>query len=328
MADLPAHRLPQYSEDARQDALFHYTTATGLIGILEKGELWSTAYFCANDESELATGKGILEPLFRSATDEWIQANDSIVRIFSSRGVEISSHAKAFEQTITGVALSSLCAFITCFCKPTGKEDLYHGLLSQWRGYGSDGGYALQFSRKKLLAEIERTNRTGNFSYQLQDVHYNPDNDLKKEVLNHRVSFLSAYRSFLEELAQPLDFSNLTMKNPIRDLTGGPLESLLDYLIHTKNQHFGEERECRLSLVDMLKPNSAMPHATHFSRNGLIVPYRATPKLTFDILSCVEGIVVGPAPRMGARVQAAAQMVQRLGLKIPVRPSHIPFTRV
>jgi hypothetical protein len=109
----------------------------------------------------LAAGKGVLTPLFRSATYKLIEAQDSRVVTFSQRGVDVRDYAEHFEQQVSAMALGSLCAYITCFCKPTGEEDFHHGLLSQWRGYGSDGGYALHFSRKKLLAAIERqTNAT------------------------------------------------------------------------------------------------------------------------------------------------------------------------
>lgn len=327
MAEIPGHTSPPYSEEAREDALFHYTTAIGLIGVLESAELWSTAYFCTNDESELAAGKGILAPLFRAATYDMIQANDPLVHTFRGRGVDIRHYADGFEQMITGFALSSLCAYITCFCKPAGAEDFTHGLLSQWRAYGADGGYALQFSKKKLLAEIERANSSSGVSYELQDVHYSTDNKLKAEVISYKESFLRAYREHLEELAQPLDFSKKTMKNPNATLLGGPLESFLDYLIHTKNQHFGEERECRLSVIDLLSTKSEVLPVNYFNRSGLIVPYKKTPKATFDVLRCVEWIVIGPGPRMGARYKSVVQMVQRLGLGIYVRPSHIPFIR-
>ena len=43
--DIPGHILPTYSDQSRDDALFHYTTAEGLIGILSKGEIWGTAYY-------------------------------------------------------------------------------------------------------------------------------------------------------------------------------------------------------------------------------------------------------------------------------------------
>ncbi len=126
MAEIPNHTSPPYSDEAREDAIFHYTTATGLIGILSSGGIWSTAYFCANDESELAAGKGILSPLFWTATYDLIKADDSLVRIFSNRGVDIREYAKGFEQTITASSLSSLCAYITCFCKPSAREDFTH----------------------------------------------------------------------------------------------------------------------------------------------------------------------------------------------------------
>jgi hypothetical protein len=131
MSEIPGHVLPTYSDAARDDSLFHYTTANGLIGILGTGEIWGTAYYCANDESELAAGKGLLAPLFRSMTYKMIEANDPRVLTFRRRGVDIQEYADQFEQTIAAVALSSLCAYITCFCKPASEEDFHHGLLSQ-----------------------------------------------------------------------------------------------------------------------------------------------------------------------------------------------------
>jgi hypothetical protein len=62
MSKFSGRSLPQYTEESRADALFHYTTANGLIGILSKGEIWSTAYYCTNDESELSIGNGVLNP--------------------------------------------------------------------------------------------------------------------------------------------------------------------------------------------------------------------------------------------------------------------------
>jgi hypothetical protein len=181
-----------------------------------------------------------------------IEANDPRVLTFARRGVDIREYADHFEEHIAGMALSSLCAYITYFCKPTSKEDFYHGLLSQWRGYGSDGGYALHFSRKKLLAAIESANKADGLNYDLQDVHYTVENPMKAEVLSHTDAFVRAYMSFLDELAEPLDSSKRTMCSPIAGLPGGPLEAFLDYLVYTKNEHFGEERECRLSLIQLV----------------------------------------------------------------------------
>lgn len=206
MNNLPNHRSPPYSEVARQDALFHYTTANGLIGIIGNREIWSTAYFCANDESELAVGRGILAPLFLSTAHEMIRANDTLVQSFTSRGIDIRDFAQGFEQKVVGIALRLLCPYITCFCIPKGEEDFKHGLLSQWRGYGADGGYALQFSMNRLLAEIEKANQSDDdLNYQLQDIHYSIENPLKSGVLRHSDAFIEVFKGYLRDFVGDLD---------------------------------------------------------------------------------------------------------------------------
>ena len=200
MSEIPGHSLPTFTEDSRDDALFHYTTADGLIGILQSGEIWSTAYYCSNDESELAAGKGVLTQEFLRATHGMIQGNHSLVQTFSGRGVDILEYARKFEENIISHAFHVLCAYMTCFCKPTNPEDFHHGLLSQWRAYGVDGGYALQFSKKKLLVAIEHAHSTSGLSYELHDVHYVTNNPLKEEVLKHKDAFLRVYENLLNEL--------------------------------------------------------------------------------------------------------------------------------
>ena len=122
MSEIPGHSSPPYSEDSRDDALFHYTSADGLIGILQNNEIWSTAYYCTNDESELTAGKEILTPIFMRATHEMVQDNDPLVQTFSGRGVDIWEYARGFEQSITAHTFHTLCPYITCFCMPTGKR--------------------------------------------------------------------------------------------------------------------------------------------------------------------------------------------------------------
>jgi hypothetical protein len=326
MIELPGHTSPNYSESSREDALFHYTTGNGLLGILKNNEIWSTAYYCANDESELSVGKGVLAPIFRSKTFEMINGADPRVYTFRSHGVDIREYGDKFEQFLFGFALNILCVYITCFCKPNGQEDFRHGLLSQWRGYGADGGYALQFSRAKLQQFVDNTNKYNGLCYELQDVYYSPDNPLKAEVLKHANAFTGAYTDHLDELADSKILQKKTMKSPISSLSGGPLESLLDYIIHTKSEHFSEEKECRMSVLKPVSAESAPLAVDYFNRNGLIVPFVKTP-VELNILDCVEWIIVGPGPRIVSRFNAVKQMVKNMGLKMQVRPSHIPLVR-
>ena len=325
MIDLPGHALPTYSEESCEETLFHYTTANGLLGILRSNEIWSTAYYCANDVSELSAGKDVLTPIFRSKTHRMIQEGDSRVEIFGDRGVDIREYADKFEQRIFSHALHFFCVYITCFCKPCGKEDFLHGLLSQWRGYGVDGGYALQFSRERLQERIKEMNKNQDLNYELQDVYYSLDNPLKDDVAAHSDTFISAYLEHLDRLAN-FSFDKKQVPSPIAGLPGGPLESLLDFLIHTKSGHFGEEKECRMSVLEPVSSGIGIFPVDYFNRNGLIVPFTRTP-LDFNLLGCVDWIIVGPGPRIVNRFNSVAQMVRKMGLNIKVRPSHIPFTR-
>ncbi len=98
MNGLPAHTVPTYSEESREDTLFHYTTANGLLGILRNKEIWSTAFYCTNDESELTTGKHVLTQIFHAQTHQMIQQADPRVDIFRNRGVDIRHYADTFEN--------------------------------------------------------------------------------------------------------------------------------------------------------------------------------------------------------------------------------------
>jgi hypothetical protein len=116
------------------------------------------------------------------------------------------------------------------------------------------------------------------------------------------------------------------MRSPIANLPGGPLESLLDFLIHTKNRHFSEEKECRMSLLEPVSSGSGVLPIDYFNRCGLLVPFTRTPS-SFNVLDCVDWIIVGPGPRIANRFNSVTQIVRKKGLKIKVRPSHIPFSR-
>jgi hypothetical protein len=293
---------------------------------LSSGCVWSTAYHCANDESELATGRGALTPLFRNFTYKMIESDDPRVMKFGGRGVDVMSYADNFESLMVSTALTRVNTFITCFCKASAKEDFSHGLLSQWRGYGADGGYAIQFSRQKLE---EATKRLASVhGYDLHDVHYGAENPLKEEMLKHSDAYVKAYSAHLDELAKPLDFSSKTFRSPIAGLVGGPIEDLLNYLVHTKSQHFGEERECRLSVLQTSTPTAGSLPVHHYDRAGLIVPYVHSPSPDFDILECIDWIIVGPGPRMASRYKSTVQLALQYCKNVHVRPSHIPFTRL
>jgi len=176
-----------------------------------------------------------------------------------------------------------------------------------------------------LQARVEQAQKVEGLNFELQDVYYSLDSPLKDEVVKHSEAFTEAYLDHLDMLVN-LDFKNEPMRSPIANLAGGPLESLLDFLIHTKNGHFSEEKECRMSVLEPVSSGSGLLPVDYFDRNGLLVPFTRTPS-SFNVLDCVDWIIVGPGPRIGNRFNSVTQMVRKMGLRIRVRPSHIPFSR-
>jgi hypothetical protein len=322
----PNHAFPDPSGDALADALFHYTTASGLSGILTSNSIWSTAYYCANDASEHLAGRGLLTPWFREEAYRLKQEHSPRATGLASRGIDIMSYADEHEQRITGRLLKLLCSYITCFCRASSEEDFFHGLLSQWRGYGSDGGYAIQFSRTRLAEVIAKANKSLGLNFELTDVHYTTENPFAEEVKKHRAAYLQSFVDLVDSVIT-FDFSKPSIPNPLAPLKNGSLEALLEYLIQTKNRHFSEENERRLSLVDAVAKKDAQRPLSYLNRGGLLVPYVCTPSNSIDVVSCIDWIVVGPNARPDARFRATCHLVESLGLNIKVRPSHIPYVR-
>lgn len=321
------HPLPSFSEEALDDALFHYTSSTGLLGILQSGEIWSTSYFCTNDLSELSAGRDLLSPIARQVTEELIRQEDQRVQIFAARGIDIRRYAMDFQNFIVSFTLEVLNVYITCFCKATAKEDFFHGLLSQWRGYGEDGGYAIQFSRSKLKDWLYHISSEHSLVYQLADVHYSPENPLRDKVLKFSKRFEDSFSYHLDYLADILEKPSNDF-TPLSELPGGPIETLMDYLIYTKSRHFREENECRLSLIVGADSVAESLKFGYFSRQGLVVPYVRSPQEGASFLDCIEWILIGPSPRIDTRLKSIKKLIENLDLQIKVRPSHIPYSRI
>src|SRR5258706_2326348 len=118
--------------DAKPD-LFHYTDASGLLGILRSCSLWTTHCQSLNDSSEMhyaiKQACDLLDCLVKKGPEEkgrfLLGARDLLDKAFEGEG---------------------LAPYIVSFC------DLGN-LLSQWREYGDRGsGFSIGFDFKRLSA--------------------------------------------------------------------------------------------------------------------------------------------------------------------------------
>ena len=311
------------------DAIFHYTNADGLFGILTKKEIWSTAYFTTNDESELAAVEGILADLCKGRTTQLVSDKHEYVDLFWKHGINIFEYPKEFEKIWFDTMEETFDIYITCFCRANSELDFQHGLLSQWRGYGGTGGYALQFSHSKLTDWTTRTliNKEKH-KYIFHDVYYNLDNPFKEIVLEYKIFFLETYMNYLDRAVmslQELEKGHETIENNsefiLPDNFTGPLFALLLYRIQTKSSYFSEERECRMSIF--LDP---LDDIEFFIKNGVIVPHTKTPQASESFMDCIEGVIIGPGANQQVRYQGVQQLLKSLNMEIEVRLSKIPYT--
>lgn len=104
--------------------LYHYTSVSGLRGIIDSGNIRATHLGFLNDLSEGSAG--IADEAWRARLEEADKRSP---------------------------------LFIASFCRHQERHELRNGLLSQWRGYaGEGGGYCVVFDEDVLdgLVEAER----------------------------------------------------------------------------------------------------------------------------------------------------------------------------
>ena len=327
-SDLAARARAQSSMNTK-DALFHYTSADGLLGILSRGQLWCTAYIGSNDESELTFGHGLIASLLTGGDSA------DLVKDRLRRDPNVVAHE--FETDIVSVLGSNITTY-SAFFRTTSSERVYlDGLLSQWRAYGGDAGYAIQFSRSALLEWLqgEGAKQPQNL---LKEVSYERANEYRNEVVVHASGLLTLFAKYIEYLADtdtPLPLARIeaidaAVFSDIQEEEVKAIQAYLVYLRYTKDSAFQEEKEVRLSILDMFPRRDAserkvLPKA--FIRDGTVMSYRPIPHVANkNLLKAISAIIVGPSADSGKRAHALVHYVIANDLtSIDVRRSAIPL---
>ena len=165
----PKHDLPAWTVSEAliksDPELHHYTTRSGLEGIWKTNSLWATHFSNLSDSSEIVFLKKPLEEalatLFKPQIIERQRKSLRVRRIVEKEGgVEAvarelaqSSVEAHYITAITGGKTRPLAVpFISSFCSHAYDHQYVreNGLLSQWRGYGGKGRYALVFNTRQL----------------------------------------------------------------------------------------------------------------------------------------------------------------------------------
>jgi hypothetical protein len=111
--------------------IYHYTSDTGLQGIIESGKLWFSDIFGLNDPTELRHGLKVAIDVLKSKIDD--------------ARPEIATFASQLERFDVDAGVEAAGHFFIC-CFSGDADD-----LGQWRAYAHDGrGYALGFKTAAL----------------------------------------------------------------------------------------------------------------------------------------------------------------------------------
>jgi hypothetical protein len=217
--------------------LYHYTNVAALMNILRTGEMWATNAAYTNDQTEVLHSLLQLRRLVESDLKD--RQNDPAV----------DSMLQVADEFYTIVE-----AYLVCFCA---NGDL----LSQWRGYGQAGGYAIGVDSASLAHLIQ----TGHVM--LVPVIYDV---AEQDRLMHEL--VDRWRSVFKDIPSEQDVPQ------VRRLGAFVFAQAFSYLAMAfKNSAFGEEQEWRLVYRrQVILPDDGTGLQVSFrDRDGMVAPYVA-----------------------------------------------------
>jgi hypothetical protein len=289
------------------EIVYHYTTSAGLQGIVESQSLWATDAEFLNDAQELQYGRTELcEALSRQA--ESIFSSGLLPDPASDyRGPGLGgadySRATMIRNAVEYLTVSAgaekkaeaVPTYVTCFCE---EGDL----LSQWRGYGSGGGFALGLRRDALgrMPSPDQSHLQPGSTPQLVRVEYGP----------------AAVSRMVDRMLR--DLAPVAAGHPGAAGWSAGAWRAVPALASVKHEAFSEEREWRLIAVQNLSTETKFRITTY----GL-VPHVELP---LDLATAVQDVVVGPGSHADLRALSARRLLMRAGLRqVPVQISAAPF---
>ena len=322
--------------------LWHYTTLDGLKGILSSQTLWATHYRCLNDSSEFFHSKSIIcqevLPKVICMIENECKKNSEAKKVAETYG-GINNIAKIeINEIINNIIFEALLnspglpqtPFVASFCKAH-EDDISlqeNGLLSQWRGYGKDGGYAVIFDMEKIINEFAK--EESSFYHGIAnhgDIVYEPDRLTMNDNMKKSLEIISnhVYRIYKFVL----------YREPLIPATAEELSSLFYCMTLLKHKGFKEETEYRFCVMSYGKEAKRNQYFVEdksksfkeiMTRNneGTPVPYIKLFERSSKLP--IKKICIGPHHDKELRVKLMNVYLKSIGLDyIKVICSEIPY---
>ena len=243
----------------RPSAMFHYTTASALLPIVQNNEIWLSDATFLNDRTEVDHGHNcVLARLDHAIADA---ADNAVSSMLSQTRLALQEKPKP-------------PVYVACFSWE--GDD-----LSQWRGYGRGGApVCIEFEYSPLMF--------GSTDGRFADVRYLSD---EQEWLFDQL--IDAYAvAFAEDLRNPRPTQRdrpLTLGEEAAICSGKLYHDLWSYVVACKTHAFHSEREVRFVYIahDFSRPDDDHWAPTHPSpmfreSGGRVIPYLSSAKLDFQ----------------------------------------------
>lgn len=254
------------------DVLFHYTTATGLTGIITSKALWATSIHHLNDESELQLALQLADLYLQETQQKAVGPRRELLDA-------IADHLKRVSQI-------NICVFSLSAARD---------LLSQWRAYCAEGGYAIGFNSARL-AEIAAKQ-----GFRLACCLYDErrQQQFVRDLVN---SYLAGFDDALAgRVPSPNQVDRIAERFATHFVQLAPL---------LKHKSFEEEREWRLVSEPLDVAHSQMKYRPS---RGVVLPYFEISLSEMNPLELPE-VMVGPMPDRRLAIHSLSNFLSKCGV--------------
>lgn len=271
------------------DSLFHYTTAAGLQGILTGYSLWASDLRFLNDASEARYAYDVFVEGLSGMTNPAIRPDHPVHDRPDEFGAEFAGYK---DSVMAELNSPEFPIYVCCFCESG-------DLLSQWRAYGSDHGYAVEI-KTDGLREIVAALPTYAPAANLVQVQYG------------RKAASTVLLEAMQDVAQDTNLGHVGVHAHYMALR------LTAMLARVKHPGFSEEQEWRLVAgfeyeeADLVRFRST-PMA--------IVPYIEVPL----VKEMIRSIRIGPGRHVDVREAGVQRLLRHVGCDVPIVRSDVPL---
>lgn len=309
--------------------VYHYTTITGFLSIMQKREMWASHIAFMNDRSEYSHGK----ELFRRRLSQRVSGVPETEQRFLRMVME------SLEREISDGAYTTSSKDVFCLSFSYAPDS-----LEMWRGYGRESGIAIGFDQaqcsslpgmslireemyEKLLAAYDGKPEEvcPKYEHGFYPLTILYDDDLKTRVADRAIEMgLACFRN-----RSRIDASAALVT---------ATDFLSDMMFYTipffKHHGFAGEEECRL-VTHLVRRGADAYRVRYRERSGLLLPY-----LKYELMdrNCrplkqmpIREIVIGPGVKQARVAESVRYFLERNGmadLVEKVRLSDIPYVAV